>query len=179
MTIASSVFVSVALLTFARPGAETGPRPTTPSGLSIPKPLQIEHDELHEDLVKATNLRGATGEAAQHVADLLHQHFEKEEEFALPPLGLLQQLAEGKEIPDATAVLKITEKLKAELPQMLAEHKAIVAALDDLGAAATKQGHPEVLRFAEKLKIHAQTEEQVLYPASILVGEYLKARSHR
>lgn len=28
--------------------------------------------------------------------------------------------------------------------------------------------------FAEKLKLHAQTEEEVLYPAAILLGEHLK-----
>jgi hypothetical protein len=31
-----------------------------------------------------------------------------------------------------------------------------------------------VARFAEKLRLHARTEEGVLYPAAILVGEYLK-----
>jgi hypothetical protein len=35
---------------------------------------------------------------------------------------------------------------------------------------------PEHARFAEKLMFHAQTEEEVLYPAAILVGEYLKVK---
>jgi len=35
---------------------------------------------------------------------------------------------------------------------------------------------PEHARFAEKLMLHAQTEEEVLYPAAILVGEYLKVK---
>ena len=34
----------------------------------------------------------------------------------------------------------------------------------------------EFVHFAEKLTLHAQTEEEVLYPASILVGDYLKLR---
>jgi hypothetical protein len=33
--------------------------------------------------------------------------------------------------------------------------------------------------FAEKLMFHAQTEEDVLYPASILIGEYLKLKLSR
>ena len=33
----------------------------------------------------------------------------------------------------------------------------------------------EYVHFAEKLTMHAQTEEQVLYPAAILVGEYLSS----
>ena len=31
----------------------------------------------------------------------------------------------------------------------------------------------EYVEFAEDLKLHAQTEEEVTYPAAILVGEYL------
>jgi len=30
--------------------------------------------------------------------------------------------------------------------------------------------------FAEKLMLHAQTEEEIFYPAAILVGEYVKSK---
>jgi hypothetical protein len=33
-----------------------------------------------------------------------------------------------------------------------------------------------VSRFVDELTAHAQNEEQVLYPAAIVVGEYLKLR---
>jgi hypothetical protein len=59
---------------------------------------------------------------------------------------------------------------------MLSEHKAIVQTLDELGRAAKAERHPEVSRFVEELTAHAETEEQVLYPAAILVGEYLKLK---
>jgi hypothetical protein len=59
----------------------------------IPTPLKLEHDELHADLVKATQADGRVGDAAKVVAKVLHEHFVKEEEFALPPLGLLSALA--------------------------------------------------------------------------------------
>ena len=61
-----------------------------------------------------------------------------------------------------------------ELPKMLAEHREIVAALERLEAAAHAAGKPEHARFAEKLKVHARTEEEVLYPAAILVGRALE-----
>jgi hypothetical protein len=35
----------------------------------------------------------------------------------------------------------------------------------------------EIVHFAEKLKLHAKNEEEVLYPAAILVGEYLKLQN--
>lgn len=137
----------------------------------IPKPLQVEHEELHARLVTATKEPGAVGAAAREVAGLLHPHFVREEEFALPPLALLERLARGEVREDMAEVLPLTRRLKAELPQMLAEHRQIVDALEKLRAAASAAGQPEHERFAEALVLHAQTEEQVLYPAAILAGE--------
>lgn len=71
-------------------------------------------------------------------------------------------------------VLIMTDKLKADLSDMF-EHKKIVASLDNLIDVAKKEDKTEVIQFAEKLKLHAKTEEQVLYPAAILIGEYLKS----
>jgi hypothetical protein len=142
----------------------------------IPKPMKIEHDELHTDLVKATKAGGKTAEAAKEVAKVLHSHFVKEEEYALPPLGLLVALSEGKFETSMAEVLKMTDKLEAELPTMLSEHKDIVAALKKLIDAARTENRPDVVYFAEKLMLHAQTEEQVSYPTAILVGHYVKSK---
>ena len=139
----------------------------------IPKPLQVEHEELHATLVNATKAPGAVGEAAREVARLLHPHFVREEEFALPPLALLSELARSGVAPHMAEVLPMTRRLKSELPAMLAEHKQIVGALDKLRAAAAAASLPEYERFAEALTLHAQTEEQVLYPAAILIGEHV------
>ena len=140
----------------------------------VPAAMQSEHDELHADLVKATRSGVETAEAAKAVARVLHGHFLGEEEFAMPPLGLLQSLARGEFRPEMADVLKMTDRLEAELPKMLAEHKAITAALDQLEQAARRESKPETEAFAHRLKIHAQTEEQVAYPASILIGRYVK-----
>lgn len=142
----------------------------------IPKPLQAEHEELHEQLAQLTQLPGRIGEAAKTVAKILHPHFVKEEAYALPPLGVLPLLATGQVTPDMADVLSLTERLKAELPQMLAEHKAIVAALKHFSEVATQENHPEYVHFAEKLMLHAQAEEDVFYPASMLIGEYVKLK---
>lgn len=142
--------------------------------LQIPESMKAEHAELHEELYAATQVPGPLGEAARGVADVLHEHFEKEEAFALPPLGLLPGLAEGEVGPELRQALPLTERLKADLPEMLAEHQAIVAALDRLVEAAEQAHEPRYVRFAEKLKLHAQTEEQVSYPTAILIGEYIK-----
>lgn len=141
-----------------------------------PISLKKEHEELHGMLSNATKLSGKTGEAAKKVAELMHPHFVKEEEYALPPLGLLPLLSSGKLTEEMKQVLTMTDKLKAELPEMLAEHKQIVAALEILVQHATAEHQPEVAEFAEKLMLHAQTEEEVSYPTAILIGEFIKLK---
>jgi hypothetical protein len=61
----------------------------------IPSSLRTEHDELHAELSRVTRESGELGVAAREVARLLHPHFVAEEEFALPPLGPLPELAKG------------------------------------------------------------------------------------
>lgn len=141
-----------------------------------PISLKEEHEELHTMLRKATQLSGKTGEAAKTVAELMHPHFVKEEEYALPPLGLLPLLSSGKLSEEMKQVLSMTDKLKTELPEMLAEHKQIVAALKVLVKHSTAEHHAEVAEFAEKLMLHAQTEEEVSYPTAILIGEYIRLK---
>lgn len=147
--------------------------------LTIPRPLKLEHEELHEQLRRATRESGGLSEAAKAVAKLMHPHFVKEEEYALPPLGLLPLLAQGQVTPDMAAVLPMTDKLKAELGEMLAEHKSIVAALRRLADVAKRENKPEYAELADKLILHAQTEEEVSYPTAILIGEYLKLRLNK
>ena len=144
--------------------------------VDIPKSLKLEHDKLHTELANAIKVEGKIGDSAKNIAKILHPHFLKEEEFAMPPLGLLPSLANGK-INDMTDVIEMTNKLKAELPQMLDEHKAIIVSLMKLIDAAKEEKKMEYVHFAERLILHAQNEEEVLYPASILVGEYIKLKT--
>ncbi len=78
--------------------------------------------------------------------------------------------------PEMKAVLKITDHLKEMLPQMASEHQAIVEALIKLADVSTRENRMEFAFIAKKLIIHIKTEEEVLYPAAILVGEYLRLK---
>lgn len=143
---------------------------------TVPTSIKEEHDELHAELVTATKAAGRTGEAARTVAKLMHPHFVKEEEYALPPLGVLADLAQGVAVPEMLEVLTMTDKLKGDLRNMLDEHQAIIGALKGLVSAATEEKHPETADFARRLMHHALIEEQVMYPAALLVGEYIRLR---
>jgi len=57
---------------------------------------------------------------------------------------------------------------------MLAEHRTIVAALERLVEEARRAERNDIVEFAAKLILHAQTEEQVMYPAALLVGRFVR-----
>lgn len=144
--------------------------------LEIPTALKAEHDHLHAELRGLVDAPGMVGNMAREVAKLLHPHFVKEEELALPPLGLLSRIARGDVTAAMRCVLALTERLAAEYPRMVEEHQAVVGALTRLAAAARAENRPDAERFAEALKQHAEVEEQVLYPAALLVGEFVRER---
>jgi len=145
----------------------------------IPAPLREEHEALHGRLRLAMQAEGEVGSAAKEVARLMHPHFVKEDRIALPPLGLLVALARGEATPEMADVLELTNELEAELPQMLAEHRTIVDALQALRAAAERAGRGEIVEFAQALIQHARTEEEVMYPAALLVGQVVRQRLGR
>ncbi len=71
---------------------------------------------------------------------------------------------------------EMADDLKAEMPHMLKEHKMIDLALDELDEAATKENKPVYNEFVNWMKLHLQEEEQVYYPAALLVGIFLKVK---
>jgi hypothetical protein len=144
--------------------------------IDVPESIHVEHAEIHAELVAATKAAGAVGEAARELAAVLHPHFVREEEIALPPLSLLAPLAKGEATPAMRDVLPMTDALREELPRMLAEHVAIRAATLRLGEVARAAGDTGVAHLAEKLALHAQSEEELFYPAAVLVGDLVRAR---
>jgi hemerythrin HHE cation binding domain-containing protein len=142
----------------------------------IPPSLQAEHEELRASLARLANEPGRIGEAAAEVANLFERHAGREEQFALPLLGLLEPLAAGTVPPDALDAIAMARRLRTELPRMLDDHLAIMAGLQTLVDRGNELGRPDASDFARALIQHAQMEEEVLYPAAVLVGAYLEAR---
>ena len=149
----------------------------TAATIEIPESMRAEHHEIHAALELATQAPGRVGEAARALAKVLHPHFIREEQIALPPLGLLEPLARGEFTPAMLEVLPMTDSLRAELPAMLEEHVAIRAATMKLGEVARAEHNEPVAQLAERLAMHAKSEEELFYPAAVLVGDVVRARS--
>lgn len=142
----------------------------------IPGSLKAEHHQLIKQFARATEEPGLLGREAREILNLLHAHFAKEERYAIPPLALLPKLAWGALSADMAEILPVTRRLKAELPLMLLEHKNISAALRRFLAEAQERGRSDYEDCAMALLLHAAQEEEVSYPAAVLVGEYLELK---
>jgi hypothetical protein len=59
---------------------------------------------------------------------------------------------------------------------MLEEHVAIAKATRQMGAVAAKASNAEVAALAEALALHARSEEEISYPAALLVGDIVRIR---
>lgn len=143
--------------------------------LQTPASIAAEHRELHETLAQAAKETNEVGAAARDLERALKPHFKREEEVATPPLGLLPALTKGPATSDMRTVLPMTEALERELPRMLREHEVIRVRVSRLKAAAQRTGQQEYVRFADNLAAHARQEEDILYPAGVLVGRYVAA----
>lgn len=144
--------------------------------LQIPHAIKREHDELHSGISAAANDRGAIGTVAQRVARLVAPHFAKEESYVLPAAGILRAIASGEIRPEMRDVVELGERLRGELADMLAEHRMITAALEDLIAAARQEDKVEFAELAMRIMTHNQMEEEILYPAVIIAGDYVKSK---
>lgn len=144
--------------------------------VQLPRSLSSEHGDLARFLAAAAAEPGALGEEVRRLARLLEPHARKEEMFAMPPLGLLPRLARGETHPGMAEVLAHTDWVKNNLQRLVGEHRMIVAAAERLAQAARAAGRADLAGFAERVVNHTRLEEEILYPAAVLVGEYLRLR---
>ena len=143
----------------------------------VPRSVEAEHSAIQNELLALTLRQTPVGKAARDLATLLEPHFEREEQIALPPLTLLQPLATSGAIVQQAHMVALADSLRAELPGMLQEHKKIAAAVNRLEQAALAARDDRAIAFAYQLQLHALNEEEILYPAAVLVAEVVRGRA--
>ena len=145
--------------------------------LSTPPSLLHEHQKLHDDIARAVHLPGALGEAAGRISRILQVHVRKEEAYALPPLGMLNDAL--KPAPDpaqSREVALLADELQTHMKDMLAEHRMLMAALQEFVTAARQSDRIDLADVALRLLTHIRLEEEVMYPAAIMLGQYLRLK---
>ena len=140
----------------------------------IPLSLLEEHAELDASVKEAVRGGGAVGEAARDVLDVLAPHMAREQQLALPPLRLLPRLANHDIDANMADLAAVSERLRAELPALRREHVAIQRALETLWTTAWAEGRPEYAVLAQRVNRHLRVDEEVLYPAALVAGDYAR-----
>ncbi len=146
--------------------------------LSAPPSLEKEHEEIWRLLIEVQHLSGKTGSIVEKLSRDLKAHIDKEESFALPLLGILRDIADGKlKNGVAKRASVLGAKLEKEYWGMLHGHKELFKILERLKKVGAEEGHLTAVRFAEALEAHSKQEEEVLYPAAIVAGKMASKRT--
>lgn len=151
--------------------AEAAPR--QPIEFQVPESLRVDHAQLSTALSRAAQAGGRTRVAAEKVAPLLEAHLQKEEREVLRVLGLLAPLANGG-IDLAAENLSQLDDLELSESGLNLQRAALIASGEKLLAIAREEGADEMLEFAERLLLRIRLDEAVLYPAALLIRNYLR-----
>lgn len=139
-----------------------------------PKSIKSGHENLCYELKIITKSGGIIAEKAKLLEKDMYPHFQKEEKYALPPLGLLLALSDGNWEIYSSEAIKMSEMLQLKLSELKGEHDQIMKTMQDLKVIADEQNNIDAKEFIKDLTLHVEIEDQVLYPATILIGNYLK-----
>lgn len=140
----------------------------------IPRAIKRGHENLCTDIKAVIAFGGDVGKQAKLLENTMLPHFQKEEDYALRPLGLLLALSEGSWEFDSEAAITMAETLQSRLSELNDDHKKVLKNLQGLKSAAEKEDNLFAKQFVKDLMLHIEVEDQVLYPSTILIGNYLK-----
>ena len=148
-----------------------------PGKPEVPSSIKKTHEHLLERIHGMTLYKDSSSLIAIKIEDLMIHHFKEEEDLILPLLGLLPLLANEKIPEENKDIIFLSENVKTQIGHMSAEHQLIHAYIDELKQAANDENLHEILEFEKEVIHHATTEEEVFFPASIIIGEYLKLKT--
>ncbi len=138
--------------------------------------MQAEHKATQARLEALTQMTGPVAAAAQRALAVIRPHDQREEEFVLPLLSLVDDLVDGKVTPDMAWAIPMSDKVIAERGKLYDEHTAIIAALNELGTAAQASGDANLLAFTQEVAGDEVNDGAFVYPTAILVGKLVREK---
>ena len=144
-----------------------------------PSVILNDHDFFLNKLKQVSNFQDSTGYFARELYEVMEYHFKEEEEYVLPPLGILTYLAREEFPENGKEIILLTERFRENQAVMLAEHQMITHFLSEMMRVAQRENHEELIGFDEALQKHATLEEEVLFPMVQVIGDYLELQQSR
>jgi hypothetical protein len=145
--------------------------------LVTPSSVQLQHAQIITRLETYARQSGPVGTAAQKAVEFLKAHYAKEEQFVLPPLGLLPALLKGDVgKADMERALQMAERTKAVADELFADHVQITTLMTELSDAANESNEKELVRLATRVAAQSLNDMEVLHPTTVLIGEYIRIK---
>lgn len=166
-----------AIAVVAAAGSWTGPAVgQTQPAHDIPQSFKLAHEEILAELAAIGKRRSHTGLIARGAISAVQRHFQREEEYILPPLTLAPAIALGKITPDMKWAIAMADRIKADRETIFVEHTVITDWMNELAAAAERAHEADVIIFARAALVDALNDTEVNEPMAIVIGEYLRAK---
>jgi len=143
---------------------------------NVPKTLRRDHDEIRSALRRAIMQSGPVGEAAKRLKRLCIPHFDKEEKTVYRAFALLHDAALGGVRSDMAAALPLAFHCGVWHGTFLDHHHSIACAVEALELALHEEHDSEFYELAATVKSHEKIEDEVMYPAVIWLGNYIRER---
>ena len=102
------------------------------SALQVPQSIRLQHEQIVSRLASLAKGKGPVAAAAQKAVNVLKDHYAKEEQFVLPPLGLLPRLAKGEVSKDMEPAIAMAERTKAGLAEFQNDHIQLTSLMNEM-----------------------------------------------
>lgn len=149
---------------------------TAPRAHDIPQSFKVAHQETLDELAAIGKRRTKTGMIARQAIAALKKHFDREEEYILPPLTLAPAIANGHVTPEMKWAVAMADRIKADRETIFVEHTVITEWMNELAAAAEKSHEPDVIAFARAAVADSLNDTEVNEPMAIVIGDYIRAK---
>ena len=144
--------------------------------LITPESLRVSHDEARAEFLRATTQGGRIAVAATRLSQICLPHFLREEKFVFPILGLLPELTRDSVRSEMAELLPLISNIDAKHDVLDNQHQSIHSAIGALLEASHREKNREFAEFAHKMLIHEKVEDEVIYPAVVVIGNYLREK---
>ena len=145
--------------------------------LQVPQSIRLQHEQIISrlDHLSASKDRDSAA-AAKKAAAFLKEHYAKEEQFFLIPLGLLPSIAKGELSKDMEPAIAMADHTKSALSDFENDHIKITSLMNELIAVGKKKKDEDLVRLATRVAAQSLNDVEVNQPTAILIGEYLRQR---
>ncbi len=125
------------------------PAPSAAPAHEIPQSLRLEHEDTINQLSLLAQRHGAVGEQARKALVLFKRHVAREQEYIMPPLTLLPDLADGKATPDMAWAVAMSDRVRADREAIFQEHTQLTESLNAILMAAQQAHDKDAIAFAQ------------------------------